>query len=290
MQGGLGNQMFQYAASRSLSLRSGAELILDDWSGFIRDSHYRRNFELDKLPINARRISPIERIPIWLFRYLNRKTEYKSVFIEDRCYGRFINEYDHAFHPELLSLTMDRSIWITGYWQSPLYFKEFEYLLYTELCPQDSQNNSYKELASRLHSSESVAIGIRLYEESVNPAAQARDGKVKSFKDLKKTINELKFNRPNSKFFLFCTHRSESFNELDLPSDTEYVTNDDGFSDSIDTLWLLSNCRHHIFLNSSYFWWGAWLSKYKRGNEVQFIYASDNFLNRNFLCDGWKMF
>lgn len=34
LNGGLGNQMFQYACARSLALRNGLELVLDDWSGF----------------------------------------------------------------------------------------------------------------------------------------------------------------------------------------------------------------------------------------------------------------
>jgi len=33
LNGGLGNQMFQYAAARSLAQRVGAELVLDTWSG-----------------------------------------------------------------------------------------------------------------------------------------------------------------------------------------------------------------------------------------------------------------
>ena len=37
LTGGLGNQMFQYAAARSMAMRSGSDLVLDTWSGFVRD-------------------------------------------------------------------------------------------------------------------------------------------------------------------------------------------------------------------------------------------------------------
>ena len=51
LKGGLGKQMFQYASARSLALRQGLELVLDDWSGFVRDLQYRRHYELGALPI-----------------------------------------------------------------------------------------------------------------------------------------------------------------------------------------------------------------------------------------------
>lgn len=38
LTGGLGNQMFQYAAARAVAEKAGAELVLDTWSGFVRRS------------------------------------------------------------------------------------------------------------------------------------------------------------------------------------------------------------------------------------------------------------
>ena len=42
LQGGLGNQMFQYATARSISLKNNLDLVIDDWSGFFRDVHHQR--------------------------------------------------------------------------------------------------------------------------------------------------------------------------------------------------------------------------------------------------------
>ena len=52
IKGGLGNQMFCYAAARALAERTGRELLLDHVTGFRRDG-YDRSFRLDRLPIRA---------------------------------------------------------------------------------------------------------------------------------------------------------------------------------------------------------------------------------------------
>ncbi|MGE9270401.1 MAG: alpha-1,2-fucosyltransferase, partial [Verrucomicrobiales bacterium] len=52
IKGGLGNQLFAYAAARSLALRTGRDLLIDDDSGFVRDG-YGRSFRLNHFPILA---------------------------------------------------------------------------------------------------------------------------------------------------------------------------------------------------------------------------------------------
>ena len=42
LRGGLGNELFQYAAMRALSLRLGLELKLDIHTGFARDPYHRK--------------------------------------------------------------------------------------------------------------------------------------------------------------------------------------------------------------------------------------------------------
>ena len=53
IKGGLGNQLFAYAAARAYAERTGRDLFIDDDSGFLRDG-YGRSFRLDRFPINAK--------------------------------------------------------------------------------------------------------------------------------------------------------------------------------------------------------------------------------------------
>ena len=69
IKGGLGNQLFCYAAVRRLALINNAELVIDDTTGFARDRQYHRNFALDHFQIPVRKATPAERLePFERFR------------------------------------------------------------------------------------------------------------------------------------------------------------------------------------------------------------------------------
>ena len=75
-----------------------------------------------------------------------------------------------------------------------------------------------------------------------------------------------------------------------LPPDTSYVTHDNGYCGSVPRPWLLTQCRHHIMTNSSYYWWGAWLSRGVHGGTNQTVFAADNFINTDSYPPEWEQF
>jgi hypothetical protein len=290
LKGGLGNQMFQYACGRSLALHHDAELVLDDWSAFIRDTQYRRRYELAALPIQARKATPWERLSICLHLALHKFRKSPTALLEKHWYGRFITENIFSWIPELKRIPLDSTFWLCGYWQSHCYFEEHIAQIRAELMPPPAQQEHFQVIAEQLRSTESVALGIRVFEETLDPNVYARDGQLKSTNQIRGAIARLKEKRPNAQFFVFCTHRSPIFSNLELPDDTVFLTKDDGYSGAIETLWLLCQCRHHIFTISSYYWWGAWLSGEERGTEEQTILMADNFYNSDALSVGWDTF
>ena len=58
IKGGIGNQLFMYAAARRLALISNQELLLDDISGFVNDLKYNRKYQLDHFNIPCQKESP----------------------------------------------------------------------------------------------------------------------------------------------------------------------------------------------------------------------------------------
>lgn len=292
LNGGLGNQMFQYAAGRALALRTGAELVLDSWSGFVRDYEYRRSYELHYLPIRARVATALERTPIWLFRADNKLRGVKRNVLQHRFYGDFLVETESHFFEELIHYRQASSAWLVGYWQSPRYFQDYSETLRAELMPPQPTQKRFLDLGQTLRETESVALGIRLYEESVDPAAHAKAGLMKTMAEVNAAIARLLSLQPNAKLLVFCTHRSPILAELNLPDSTVFVTHDDGYEGTIERLWLLTQCRHHIITNSSFYWWGAWLSQglYIATYQSQHIFAADNFINRDGLCAEWEKF
>ena len=290
LNGGLGNQMFQYAAGRAIALRNGADLVLDTWSGFVRDYQYRRFYELDALPVQARQAKAGERLPILLYRLENKLHNPPFDINQKRMYGQFLVENEFRFLPGISDTSVSKKAWLVGYWQSPLYFEKYAATLQIELMPPVPTAAKFLELGAVIRAADSVALGVRLYEESTDPAAHAREGKIKSTANINQAIERMRAQRPSAKFFVFCTHRSQALLELKLPENTVFATHDDGYEGTIERLWLLSQCRHHIITNSSYYWWGAWLSQSLHKHEKQLVFAADNFINEDGICANWERF
>jgi hypothetical protein len=288
--GGLGNQMFQYAAARSLAERNSAELVLDTWSGFVRDFQYQRHYELNVFPIVARKARAIERLPFWIDRISNKIVKSLRKEIRSSWYGTFLNETRLEYLPEVASLQIIASCWMTGYWQSFKYFLDHEPLLLKELSPPKPSESHIRDLGNKMREVNSVALGVRLYEESANPGAHAAHGHLKSVASINKAVLTLSDRQTNCHFFIFCTHRSPILDQLELGANITFVTHDDGYNGTLQRLWLLTQCRHHLMTNSSYYWWGAWLSRKYYDPEEQEIFAADNFINKDSELPQWQLF
>lgn len=111
------------------------------------------------------------------------------------------------------------------------------------------------------------ALGMRINEKSTNPGIHAHGGQLKSVADIRTAAERLHIQQQKARFYVFYTHRSALLAQLGLQDDVVFVTCDDGYDGTLETLWLLTRCRHHIFTNSSYYWWSAWLGAAVRGTE-----------------------
>lgn len=297
LSGGLGNQMFQYAAGCGIAKKLKKELVLDTWSGFVRDREYRRVYELKAFPVKSREAILWELLPL-LFERGNQRCWRNAGRLPthglrktQRWYGTFFHDDNRAFYPQVFEPSPSNA-WFIGYFQSFKYFEFISGELRQELMPPTPSDRRVRELGNRLRSQPTVAVGIRLYEEAKDPAAHALDRREKSMGEIKGALKKLRQRYPELKVALFCTHRARCLKELSLPDNTAFVTPEEGFQDALSCLWLLTQCRHHLFNNSSFYWWGAWLSAIKHGGPKmgQEILAANSFYNADFSPVGWTIF
>ena len=122
--GGLGNQLFVYAAARRLALVNNAELAIDDVSGFRYDTQYNRHYQLDHFTIPCRKatsaecLEPFSRIRRKLLRRWNRRIPF-----EQRSY---LVQEGYEFDSRLLDLRPTKKLHLEGNWLSENYFKDVE--------------------------------------------------------------------------------------------------------------------------------------------------------------------
>src|SRR5215475_2506876 len=142
VNGGLGNQLFQYATARALALRNGVPLTIDHLTGFPRD-FYKRRYTLEHFDV---RCELIDRRDSYVSNWgrLKRKIEVRwnrSRPLADRTY--LLEPENFAFQPELLELKVTRPIYLEGYWQHERYFADIRELLCREITqrtPHDAPN------------------------------------------------------------------------------------------------------------------------------------------------------
>lgn len=280
LKGGLGNQMFQYAAALGLAARHGLDLVVDTQSGFVRDRLYRRQFSLQSFHLPARRANALEQAPFLLESIVDKYVSQRGTFTQRRPWGLHCDERVYRYYPELMSERYDRSLWLDGYWQCEKYFKAIESQVEKAFPISPPADDRFTTLAEGIHQQNAVAIGIRLYEEAPSgahytvPFAFYEQMAQRLAKDVERPV-----------FYLFCTVRQPIHEQLALPGVVHYVTHDDGYTGELRTLWLLTQFRYHIMSNSSFYWWGAWLAE-KRRPGVQ-VFASDNFPNPDTIPERW---
>ena len=290
VKGGLGNQMFQYAAARSLALELGADLLIERKLGFLLDWQYRRTFELNKLPVIFSESTFRDSYPFYFDRlrsFLARRIDIRHANWKSKSY---IFERDFSYIDLSKVDSLKQGCWMSGYFQDPRYFALHEEKILSELSPPKPRKNSYLEIAKLAEDFTLIAVGIRMFEESASPGAHARNGDNKVIADYESVLSKLLNSTPNPLVIVFTTKEFDFLESMYLPLDTIFVNADRNFNNSIDILWLLTKCRHHVFNNSTFYWWGATLSQINYKDSEQQIYCSDNFLNPEIAYSNWKMF
>lgn len=160
VNGGLGNQLFQYATARALAHRNGVPLVIDHLSGFPRD-FYKRRYMLDHFNVRCGLIDPRDAY-LSKWRRLVRKVEERvngSRPLERRTY---LKEEKLGFDPRMLELKVTRPVYLEGYWQHEAYFAGISGLLREELTQRSAHDAENLAMAERIRAHESpVCLHLR---------------------------------------------------------------------------------------------------------------------------------
>jgi hypothetical protein len=252
--GGLGNQLFCYAAARRLALVNNSELVLDDVSGFVRDHEYQRHYQLDHFNIPCRKATPAERLePLSRARrYLKRAMNRRRPF-EVRSY---IQQEGMDFDPRLLTVKPHGTVYLEGYWQSEQYFKDVESAIREELRivpPKDAINLT---MAEHMRSFQTVAVHVRFFDAPQELGVNNAKGNYYA-----RAVARMESLVPEAHYFVFSDQPAAARARIPLPDNRiTLVSHNQGDELAYADLWLMTQCQHFIIANSTFSWWGAWLA------------------------------
>lgn len=247
--GGLGNQMFQYAAGRALAERTGGELLFDV-ADF--DALPDRAYALGPYPVRGR-VADAGELAAFPPRTAGRLARWarRAVRVLRPGPQRFVEPHSH-YTPAFERLRGD--VYLDGYWQSERYFAPVADAVRTELTLPGPLPDPARAAADAIRASEAVSVHVRRGDYVTNPTFAATHGALEPAYH-RKAAARVAEGLAEPAFFVFSDEPDWVRAHLDLGAPFTVV---EGGSPQAD-LHLMSLCRRHAVANSSFSWWGAWL-------------------------------
>lgn len=258
LKGGLGNQMFQYAAARGIAEKNRAALCLDTHTGFASDA-FGRHFRLNHFAIHAAILSEEDCRRALDTSYIPRKLR----SYRERCMIRYLGR---AFDPFTYRLKVGRDVVLEGFWQSERYFRHVTPALRNELTVTTALSPETREMMGRIRSEGGVAVHIRrLHGFSAHGTKVAgkyggEAAHVSPDEYYRRSIEYIRGIRGPIRAYVFADSPEWAAENIRLDCPTTYVSHNGQDRDYEDLL-LMTTCRDHVIANSSFSWWGAWLAQ-----------------------------
>jgi len=255
LMGGLGNQMFQYAAARRLALARQVPLKLDV-SEFARSPD--RVYALGALNIQEAFATPEE------LREVTGPSARGVRRLVFRLRRRFRIAYGWTWIHERTLSPFDRRVlearertYLDGYWQSEQYFGDVADTIRREFTIDFQPDARSRAIADQIATTESVSVHVRRGDYVADPrASRARNVCTPDY--YHRSVARIAERVGTPHLFLFSDDPQWVGANLRFEHPVTLVSENARHREYED-LRLMSACRHHIIANSSFSWWGAWL-------------------------------
>ncbi len=262
--GGLGNQMFQWAFGYALEKESGFETLFD-MSFF--EKKYARPYELDIFSLKAKLVEDfwlkLKLQLIWKFRkHIKNKSFLGLTFFPEPHF----EYYKYAF--QLVPNT-----YIEGFFQTEKYFNKHENEIREAFTFKSKPAKFNQYLIEQMCESNSVSVHIRRGDYVQKKRYQDVYAKC-SLDYYKRGVEYIASKYENPKIYVFSDDIPWVKANWTLPYETVFVNHNTG-DKSFEDMRLMSNCKHNIIANSSFSWWGAWLNK----NPQKIVIAPQKWFN-----------
>lgn len=277
--GGLGNQMFMYAAVRAASLRNNAKMAFNLRQGFEDDKKlFQRSLELEHFNI----VLPTDKLSSFDYafgkyvKFISRKVGFNIL----NPFQKFIRESGNV---DIVN-TPVKAAYIEGYWGNERYFADYADEIRKDFSIKEGHVSAdaireYEYMRSL--GVNIVMVGVRRYQEctkvsQIPQGAEKADAEYfkRAMKTASQTIN-------NPVFYVFSQDQQWFKDNVDDGTyNVYYAKEKEGPLSTIDDMYLMTHCDHFIISYSTYYWWAAWLGT----NPNKKVYSLDI---DNYGCKQW---
>lgn len=278
VNGGLGNQLFQYAAGTALARRLGVKLGLDLREFDQNPAHHfaLHHFNTDFETMDAGQLPP-SRHDRPLGHLIWRGFGLKPRLFRERGLG-----YNDGFGG------LGDGTYLKGYWQSERYFGEIEDVIRNDLTivtePTEQNRKTLAEIAGEF----AVSLHVRRGDYVNDARTNATHGTC-SAEYYQRAVQSIA-DQTGQEPVIFCFSDDPEWvaADVELPFPKRVVSHNDA-ARNYEDLRLMSACRHHVIANSSFSWWGAWLnpSPDKIVVAPQRWFAHRDMHNPDIIPSGW---
>lgn len=260
LKGGLGNQMFQYAAAYSLSLRKKVPILVD--LRLMREHKIRpsprnvpRDFDLDIFGIEKNEPSFIDLIKFLQFFKDYRLRKYVAK-ISNWIGLPVFYENERRFNTKFNNNTF-KAIYLDGLWQSENYFKNYRTEVLNLFNFNEAKNKDQnKEFINKINFSNSICLNVRRTDFINNP-----EHNVVNIDYYKNSIIKIKkLLGSDITVYIFSDDLDWCKNNFNFIKNKVFVEHLYSGKKFYDYLYLMSTFQNFIIPNSSFAWWAAWLS------------------------------
>lgn len=258
--GGLGNQMFQYACARALSLEVKHSLkFSQDMFGLYTSHNGSELSNVFHLKIDGAHFSDLQK----LLGKIRATPDVRRLLANKKFSllrgSKFIVEPFYKYWSGLNSDAQNGG-YLQGYWQSERYFSAHENIIRKDFkfCLTGKDRNA--ELSRLIQSCESVGVHVRRGDYLANAKVLATHG-ICTLDYYVKAIESIRLRFPAIRLYVFSDDPKWVVDALvPIYPDLILVTHNQGKS-SFNDMHLMSLCKHNIIANSSFSWWASWLNR-----------------------------
>ncbi len=249
--GGLGNQLFEYAAGRYYAARYGAQLrIAIDPSKDPGSPQQRLPFQLSAFRIETpmRRVNAFEQ----LVCSQNRRVRQVADLVLRLTHAKLWREPSlYQFYPDLPYRELPTTVYLRSYCQAAGYAIGVEARLREEFQLRETPQGKDAETLEAIAASR---CPISVHFRGTDYTDLLRLSPVYYDRAWQRVLEEFE----NAEFFIFTNDRVLAQKNLPQTGKQHYILHNNTNS-AYQDLRLMAACRHHIIANSSFSWWGAWM-------------------------------